>query len=60
VPQDIVYANPLVDLASMVAMNEQIRQDKIDVFELGKRIKILIQDREQLTIKILELLREVV
>jgi len=60
VPQDIVYANPLVDLASMVAMNEQIRQDKINVFELGKRIKILIQDREQLTIKILELLREVV
>ena len=60
VPQDIVYANPLVDLASMVAMNEQIRQDKIDVFELGKRIRILIQDREQLTIKILELLREVV
>jgi len=60
VPQDIVYANPLVDLASMVAMNEQIRQDRIDVFELGKRIRILIQDREQLTIKILELLREVV
>jgi len=60
VPQNFLYANPLVDLASIVAMSEQIRQDKIDVFELGKRIRILIQDRGQLTIKILELLREIV
>ncbi|MFZ2200018.1 MAG: hypothetical protein WAV40_04490 [Microgenomates group bacterium] len=60
VPRKISYANPLVDLASIVVMSEQIRRDKIDALELGKQIIILVQNRDKLTVKVVKLLREVV
>jgi hypothetical protein len=60
VPRDISYANPLVDLASIVVMSEQIRLDKIDVFDFGKQIKILVQNRDKLASKVVELLKELV
>lgn len=60
IPRDISYANPLVDLASIVVMREQIRQDRIDVQEIGKQIRELVYNQEQLITSILELLREVV
>ncbi len=60
VPRDIKYANPLVDLASIVVMHAQIRQGEIEVKEFGKQIRELVNDRGRLTMKILELLREVI
>lgn len=60
VPGDIRFANPLVDLASIVAMSDQIRQDKIDVLKLGKQIRALVQNRDNLTVKVLKLLREII
>lgn len=60
VPRDIHNANPLVDLANIVAMSEQIRQDNIDVLELVKQIRMLVQDRQKLTGKVVTLLREII
>lgn len=59
-PLDMRRANPLLDLASVVVMSEQIRQEKIGVLELGKQIQILVQNRALLTTKVLALLKEVV
>lgn len=60
IPQDIADANPIVDLASIVVMKEQIKQDKIDILELDKQIKILVINREQLISKVIELIREII
>ncbi len=58
-PRETRYANPLMDLASIVAMRDQIRQDKIEASELGKQIQVLVQNRGILRDKVLVLLREV-
>lgn len=60
VPRDIYDANPLVDLACIAAMCEQIKEDKIDVLELGKQSRMLVQNRSKLILKILELLKGLV
>jgi hypothetical protein len=60
VPNDILCANSLVDLASIVIMSDQIKQDKIDVLELGKQVRILVQNRDLLIVRVLKLLGEVV
>ena len=59
-PRDMRYACPLVDLASMVVISEQIGQDKIDVSVLGKQIQVLVHNRELLRANVLILLKEVV
>lgn len=60
VPRDIRDANPLLDLANIVVMSEQIGNNKIEVLALSKQIRALVNNKELLTTKILELLREVV
>jgi hypothetical protein len=59
IPLDIADANPIVDLASIVVIKEQIKQDKIDILDLDKQIKILVINREQLVSKVIELIREI-
>lgn len=60
VPRDIRFANPLVDLASIVTMRDQILLGKIDVLELGSQIRMLVGNRDSLMVKVLKLLREVI
>lgn len=58
VPVAISDANPLVDMASIVIMSEQIRQNEIDVALLAEEIKKLVSSRNVLLVKILSLIEE--
>lgn len=54
-PRDILLANPILDLASIIAMSEQVEIGKMD----GK-IKELMNNREEMTNRLLKLIKEIV
>lgn len=54
-PRDILLANPILDLASIIVMSEQVEIGKMD----GK-IKELMNNREEMTNRLLKLIKEIV
>jgi hypothetical protein len=58
-PMDMAYANPLVDLATIMEMAEQIKRNEINPTKLGTRIRHLMGYREKLIAKIIQFVREV-
>jgi hypothetical protein len=54
-PRDILLANPILDLASIITMSEQI-----EIEEMNGKIQELMNNREEMVNRLLKLIKEIV